>query len=264
MASVLRIIATILIFVFHYQGQTIGVTPDFRLDKIGIFIFVVISGYFSFRASIAPLKWLIKRVKQIMIPYWIVIALVLIVNSYVGYKDTNIWKNLIVFFGGSLFLKNPVYVISWFITYILLLYLCVFFYFTIKPSYLKLFFLFLSGAVFYLFKIGNIYYFIGFFSGLFFGKFWKQKQTNQRCSETKNVVGQYLYIVQNHSYSFFLLHGGILKLVFDVFMLSGVSAFIFSFLITTIFSVYHKKLSDFFITKVTIYQNKLKNQELYT
>jgi hypothetical protein len=245
-ASIMRITATLLIFLFHFLCLS-GFKTTYQIDKIGIFFFILISGYFSFQSGISPLKWFIKRIKQILIPYWLVISVVLIANSYIDYKDTDFLKNLIIFFGGSLFLENPVYVISWFITYILLLYFCVFVYYTIKFQYMKYFFIFLVAVLFYTFKIGNIYYFVGFFSGLFFRTFReKQKNVtyNNHQNSKNNIVSHYLFIIQSHSYSFFLIHGGILQLVFHVFLLTGLSAFTTSFFMTAIISIYHKMLSD--------------------
>jgi len=254
MASILRILATILIFVFHYRG--LEGLPKYPIDKIGIFIFVLISGYFSFQPHIAPARWFLRRVLQIMTPYWSVIFVVLVVNAVYGYKDVNFITNIIIFFGGSLFVENPVYVISWFITYILLLYLCLAVFLSIKYTWTKIFFLFLCGAFFVDNGIGNVYYFIGFFLGFFINKFFKNKLHSKHNNNIFRIINVYLYKIQNHSYSFFLIHGGVLKLVFNIFLFNGMLALILSFLITSIISVYHKKFSDLCISSINQYFGK--------
>jgi len=244
LASVIRIIATILIFIFHYL-EVEGIKNSYNIDKIGIFLFVLISGFFAYNSTVYsnPLKWLIKRIKTIIIPYWIVIIIVLIANYVVEYKQTTFLKNTIIFFGGSLFVEDPLYVVSWFITYIMLLYLCVYIYNIITIVHYKYIFILISLFAFYYYNISNPVYFIGFFIGFFYNKYAKHEISNFIvCFFKLDKVNHYLRIVQNHCYSFFLLHGGVLHLVnfFDLF--SGY-IFIISFVFTLILSIIHNYIS---------------------
>jgi hypothetical protein len=253
-ASVLRIFATLLIFVFHFRG--LSDLPKYPIDKVGIFIFLVISGFFAYQPGITPIHWLIKRVKQIMVPYWTVILVVLVVNRIVEYKETDFFTALIIFFGGSLFISNPVYVIAWFITYILLLYFCLFIFLRFQESALSYAFLIVSGLIFWIFEIANPCYFIGFFGGYFLNKFLiNNKQKNIKNSFYSNI-NLFFYTIQNYSYSFFLIHGGILKLTFFFFSFRGFIAFISTFFLTAIISFYHKKLSDFLLAKFSFLEQK--------
>ena len=206
-------------------------------------MFLVISGYFSYQPKVIPSRWILKRIKQIMIPYWIVISIVLVVNTIVNYKETNILKNFIVFFGGSLFVDDPVYVISWFITYILLLYLCVCIFTLFRSPYIKLLYLIFCGALFFLYKIGNLYYYIGFFLGYFVRYFYSTKKIENLRIKKFDRINIFLYQIQNYSYSFFLIHAGVLHLFINLMTLSGMAAFSLSIFVTSALSVCHKKNS---------------------
>lgn len=243
LASIARIIATALIFIFHYRGLN-GLPIDLPIDKLGIFIFVLVSGFFSYQPGTNPYLWLIRRIKQIMIPYWLVISIVLIVNSVVHYKDTTILKNIIIFFGGSLFVDNPVYVISWFITYILILYFCAFILKYLKSIYVKLPYLVVCGFLLYLFNIGNPYYFIGFFSGYILNFLTAGRQWGNYTSNKLQRFNILLYYVQNYSYSFFLIHGGILQLIVNLLGLRGGRALISSIVIASLSALLHKTICD--------------------
>ncbi|WP_028571765.1 acyltransferase family protein [Desulfonatronum lacustre] len=254
-ASILRIFATILIFVFHYRGLS-KLPNDIPIDKIGITTFLLLSGYFSFQPNIPPASWLIKRIKQIMIPYWSVISIVLLVNEIVGYKTTDFFTAIIIFFGGSLFVKDPVYVISWFITYILILYICLFIYLLIDNIFLKLVFIVFSAICLNFAGIKNYLYFFSFYAGYFVHAFFKLN-FNGTSNKLLNKINYILYQIQGHSYSFFLLHGAILKLVFGVFMFRGTMAFMISFLMTSTVSIFHKIISEKIEKFLEYYENKI-------
>lgn len=243
LASIARIIATALIFIFHYRGLN-GLAMDFPIDKLGIFIFVLVSGFFSYQPNKNPSRWLIRRIKQIMIPYWLVISIVLSVNSIIHYKDTTILKNIIIFFGGSLFVDNPVYVISWFITYILILYFCVFVLKHLKSIYVKLPYLVVCGYLLYVFNIGNLFYFIGFFSGYILNYLTAGRQWGHCTTNKLQRLNTVLYYVQNYSYSFFLIHAGILQLIVNLLGLRGGRALISSIVLASVSALLHKTICD--------------------
>ena len=250
-ASCIRIIATALIFLFHFQGLH-GLSWNYHLDKYGIFLFLFISGYFSYQPRTSPNKWLLRRIKQIMIPYWSVMAVVLILNYLYGYKQTTFAKNLIVFFGGSFFIHNPVYVISWFITYILILYFSVYVFRSIKVRAAKTVFLGLLFWAFYLFDFGNKTYLPGFFLGYFLRWFTiRYPRIADRKTVFQKRVSAALYGVQNYCYSFFLIHPGVLLFTVKTLRINKNLSFITAILLTTICSYYHKKISDIIVDKIS-------------
>lgn len=242
-ASIARIIACGMIFVYHHAGlYGKSLNP---LDFYAILIFVFLSGYFSFQNDASNKKfhitWLFRRIKSIMIPYWQVILFVIVVNEICKYKDTTPLKNLIIMLGGSMFLDDPLYVISWFITLILMLYFFIFA-FNISSNKSYKVFIFAIGFTFSV-VLNKYFYFLAFCCGYAF-KPVKEKHIDS--SITLNIsftLSKVFFLIQNYCYSFFLLHGGVLVLLIKVFELSPVNSFIVSFVITLIAAFFHHNFS---------------------
>lgn len=90
----------------------------------GVYIFIILSGYLAGKKVITDWKsWYIKKIKRIMIPYWIVIGICLIYESI--YTQSFNWKIWIVHIlnvqgiFGTAYTTNPL----WFVTLIMILYL---------------------------------------------------------------------------------------------------------------------------------------------
>ena len=235
--SLVRIAAMLWIFIYHYLVMLdIEHYPFFR-SIYAVMVFCFLSGYFSITIKSAPHKWILKRYFRIMIPYWIVMVTMIMANCYVQYKQTTILDTLIILSGGSLFLSDPLYIISWFITLILLLYATVYLY-TVIPSPFK--FVFLALA-FYLFSLKAYAscYFISFFLGLFFRK---NLDKNNRISASKSTfsrkVATSFFKIQGYSYCFFLVHGAVLHLFVKMMMGQPVKIFLLSFVLSGVSSVF--------------------------
>src|SRR3989338_5802046 len=157
-ASVVRIMATLLIFLFHYEGLYKRSLAPF--DMVAITMFLLISGYFSCQHDTSIHKWFIKRLKQILIPYWPIIIFVLLVNHFINYKPTTAFNNVMIFSGLSYFIKDPVYVIAWFITLILIFYIDLYLFRLIKFLLWKIVFFVMSYMIIcFYFHVSAVYFF---------------------------------------------------------------------------------------------------------
>ena len=215
--SIIRIFAVSLIFLFHfckfYQF------PTYLIDFYGIGLFCFISGYLCYQKNVSPHIWLLRRIKSIFIPFWIVIIPALILNHIVGYKESSLINDWIVFIGGAWFLSDPVYVISWFITLIMLFYFTIYIVQLNKNLVSHLVIIIIAAFVYYYwFPSRTIYYFALFILG-FLLRSLKKKSQGVRIF-LKNIfsrnVGEKLFLLQNYSYSIFLIHGSF-QLLFIIF-----------------------------------------------
>jgi len=225
------------IFIYHYTVMLdIPRFPFFR-SMYAIMVFCFLSGYFSTTIHIAPHKWILKRYFRIMIPYWIVMITMIIANYYVQYKQTTMTDIFIILSGGSLFLRDPLYIISWFITLILLLYATVYLY-TIIPSPYR--FVFLALA-FYLssLKPYAMYYFGVFFIGFFFRK---NLEKNDLFSASKTTlsqqIGPFFFKIQAYCYCFFLVHGAALHVFVRMMKGEPDKIFLLAFILSSVSSIF--------------------------
>ncbi|WP_161788438.1 acyltransferase family protein [Desulfonatronum thiodismutans] len=241
--SLLRIVAAGLIFLFHFLG--LSNLPTYKLDYVALTLFLFISGWFSLGIFKIPSHtWLFKRLKRIMIPYWGVIVPVLIANRIVDYKETSIFSDLLVFLGLGLFVDNPVYVISWFITLIVYYYILLFIIVNAKYVTLRLSIIILGYFAAILIFNSHWAYYFGFFIGLashiIINKFsFKFTNISSRFYESAN---SFVFSIQNYSYSFFLTQGAALIFTFKVLNLGGVSSLLASLTLTGILTYIHHNL----------------------
>ena len=235
--SLVRIGAMLWIFIFHYLIMLDVACYPFSESMYPIMIFCFLSGYFSTTINVAPQKWIVKRYFRIMVPYWIVMVTMIIVNYYVQYKKTTPVEITIILSGGSLFLHDPLYIISWFITLILLLYATVYLYTLIRSPYKWLF----LAIAFYLSlqKPYATYYFVSFFLGFFFRK---QLDKKDRISAEKSrfsvKISSFFFKIQAYTYCFFLVHGAALHLFIKMLKGQPVKIFFLSFVLSGISSVF--------------------------
>lgn len=245
--SVLRIIATILIFIFHFQG--LYGFQNKNIDLIGISLFCLISGFLAYPINSPTGTWFKKKYIQTMVPYWLIIIFVIIINYYVGYKHKQIYELVIIFFAGGMFVEKPLYVIAWYITFILSLYGMFALWSSGKNIYMKSFYLILSIAIYILIIKHPYQYALSFISGIILKKISLQKKTNSK--KIQSNFNKILFLVQNRCYSFFLIHGGVLLFFVKVVPLSPVMCFILSFFLTTILTYCHYEISNSIIIKFT-------------
>lgn len=202
--SVARMIATFGIFVFHYFSL-LG-KAQHRLDFYSIMLFCFISGYLAKINTHNRSSWFIKRYFSIMIPYWFVIIPVVATNQIYHYKQVTYLSVIVTIIGGNLFLNNPVYVIAWYITFILLIYVYAVLE-TAMPAKGKIFFMVISTAAFSIVFHKGLY-FVAFILGSRISFWAPVERTNNRTPAREALVNTFLS-VQKYCYPFFLVHGAV-------------------------------------------------------
>lgn len=227
--SIFRIFATTCIFTYHILGQYDF--PTYHLEDIAIVIFCFLSGYFSPRNC--DWVWLKQRVLGVMIPYWLVIIPVLIVNKFFSYKEVTIISQIITLFGGNLFLDEPVYVIAWYVTFVLLLYLftCIQ---TITSSMMLRIVLWIVGYIVLYINFNLQNYFIAFGVGFVFEKI---------CPIPSKRDGS-IFWIQGRCYHFFLVHGGFIVFLKYYSHFDMVKLLILSAILSCIGAVLLEKMSS--------------------
>ena len=85
--SIVRIVSMFMILICHFcneMGNKLGSVLG-QTFNVGVFIFIIISGYLFGKKNIdKPANWIIKRIKKIMIPVWIWVAVVNIIYLLKG------------------------------------------------------------------------------------------------------------------------------------------------------------------------------------
>ena len=231
--SILRLIATAGIFLFHILG--IYNLNNKYIDFISILIFCFLSGFLGAKVDVQPHKWIVKRFFSIMIPYWLIIIPVVIINRIIHYKNTTIFMDLITIAGGNLFLKNPVYVIAWYITFVLLLYL---FLYIKSISRLPEIFIWPIGYYIIGYFFNKDWYFISFAFGYLLSRNISYPIKSIRF-ETR--IGLILFDIQKHCYSFFLVHGGIILFLYHILKMSMLNSIIWGILLSSFFVFFGRK-----------------------
>ena len=243
--SGLRIFATSGIFIFHLLG--LYDKNNKGIDYISILIFCLLTGYLSYRIKPGSYVWLKKRFLSILIPYWIVIVPALIINRIVCYKNTSILSDFITLLGGNMFLKTKVYVIAWYITFVLLLYCFIFFQSFFTNYFLKAL-AWLAGFLVFSMILNQSHYFISFGLGFFLASFLPPADKNQT---KRTTLSNFIVILQDHCYSFFLIHGGVLIFLYNICKINFSSSFLFGFGLSIIGSIILNKIVKNLIERAT-------------
>jgi len=254
-ASLLRILATLGIFIYHFtklSGNNVR-----GLDFISILIFCFLTGYLSVGIRSQPLTWLIRRIFSIMLPYWFVIIPLLCINRIISYKETSMAMDLITILGGNLFLNNPVYIMAWYITFVLLLYIFVFVQ-SMAKNVIQLLLIWVSAILFGELVLHMLDYFMAFSFGLIFSII---HHPPQKSVSQKNYMGKILFFLQDKCYSFFLIHGAVLLLLFNSnFLNNKFFIFIFGFLFSGFSAVFLRKITQ---PLIVILVNKTESTILF-
>lgn len=174
-----------------------------------------------------------------MIPYWIVIIPALLLNRLISYKDTSFGADVITFLGGNLFLSVKIYVIAWYITFILMLYGFVFFQSLAKSFLIKAFGWIIGFSIFH-FVLNEEWYFISFGIGFFFAIILPPPD---KTIARKGKLNNMLFVIQNHCYSFFLLHGGVLLFLSKICELDFLESFILGLILSIFGAVALNKIA---------------------
>lgn len=118
--SVARVAATLAIFVSHYLGLI--ELDQYRVTFWALPTFAFLSGYLGQARNTSRVRWAARRYLSIMIPHSVVIVPVIIANWAFQYKPVSLSAGAVTFLGGNLFLDSPLYVITWSVTFVLMLY----------------------------------------------------------------------------------------------------------------------------------------------
>lgn len=228
--SVARLAATTGIFVFHYLGL-LG-RYQYHLDLYAIVVFCFLSGYLAHLGANKGLtEWTLQRYFAIMLPHWLVIFPVILANKLYHYKDVSTLSVMVTILGGSIFLANPLYVITWYVTFVLLLYAYALLDHLATP--LQRIVLFGLGLAVFSVELHRGYYFVAFFIGL--------RLSNWNLSPRREVHTRHLatalFRVQQYCYPFFLVHGAVLLFFLNRTALSGFDFFSVAFVTSAIFAV---------------------------
>jgi len=244
--SILRIFATIWIFIFHYLVM-MGIKPSYFSSFYAISGFCFLSGYFAVTNS--PNNWIIRRYFRIMLPYWIVMVAIMAINYLMPYKKVTFIDGLISLMGGSLFLNDPLYIISWFITLILILYLSVYL-FSITPVPVN--FMVLLGTLYFLSSIKHAaLYMIIFYTGFFLSKFEFKNKRPKPVRFRSEKLNKILYSTQKFSYCFFLVHAAVLHLFMRTLRDGKIHIFVFSFLLSILSALILYELDQVIRSKIS-------------
>jgi len=244
--SIARILATLGIFIFHLLGLY-GMNNRW-IDFVSISIFCFLSGYLSFSINYQRknLIWIYSKIASIMIPYWFVIIPVLILNRLYSYKETSLLSDFLSFCGFSLFLENPVYVISWYITFIVMIYIFIYIQHFFSNFYAKIA-IWIIGFIYFGSFLLMPYYFLFFSLGFFLSKIINPP--DKKIIEN-NWLGKILYSLQDTCFAFFLVHGGILLLLTVEFRMTIYSTFIWGILLSGIGAIVVRRITKHLTVKV--------------
>ncbi len=242
--SLARIIACGCIFLYHFL--VLHHAPTYGLATWGLGIFFFLSGWFSVSVKESPWTWFLKRLRRILIPYWPVIILVLVANRVVGYKETTLLNDILTFLGFSLFVDDPVYVISWFITIMILLDFSLYLFHRLTARWLKAVYLAALIVTFNYFlpELHNALYlfYIGHYLNVV-SQSWPS--LNQWLAERHvwyRVINSAAFRVQNYTYSFFLIHGAVLIFTIRFLGITGSPSLLMTVTLSLIAAYIHNRV----------------------
>jgi hypothetical protein len=169
-----------------------------------------------------------------MVPYWLVIIPVMAANQIVQYKQLSSVQCGITLLGGNLFLENPLYVIAWYVTFVLILY---------AYAYLESFFhsyqiviCMFIGVMLFFFWLGNYNYFLVFLIGLRMSDGWRSENAGGGDGLWRQV-SLWLFVIQRYCYAFFLVHGAVLLCLVKKTNVSEAALFLIGFFLSAVLAV---------------------------
>lgn len=253
--SLLRIAAALGIFTYHFS--MLSGNHNEGLFLISIYIFCFLTGYLSYSIYRHPLYWLVRRFYSIMIPYWFIIIPALLINRIISYKETSLAKDIASLLGGSLFIDDRVYMISWYITFVLLLYLFVFLQSAAENTTQSLL-TWLLGILFFSLILQMPDFFMLFATGLILSRIHPPPP---KGFSQNNYPGKFLFYLQDKCYAFFLIHGGVLLLLIKSDYLSEkTDIFISGFLLSGLGALLLRKLTQPILTLLI---DKTENMRIF-
>jgi peptidoglycan/LPS O-acetylase OafA/YrhL len=244
--SVARIVATLAIFVFHYLGL-LGLY-QYRLSMWALFTFAFLSGYLANARNVPRVQWAVKRYLSVMIPHWLVIGPVLVANWATHYKPISPSAALVTFLGGNLFLENPLYVITWYVTFVLLLYA----YLLVDSFFAGWKRLVVTAAGFMVFGrwLGCGEYYLPFTVGLYLAA-WVPPAPRLSRGEVARRAAPALFKLQQLCYPFFLVHGAVQLAMIRVTGLTPLLLFAASLSTTILLAAVLQRMADQLMRRAT-------------
>lgn len=245
--SLARLIATIVIYIFHYM-RLLGYS-GYRLDFYAILAFCFLSGYFIRINKADKYKWIIKRYLAIMIPYWLVIFPIVVLNQLFNYKENlSASEYIVTIIGGNMFLDNPIYVIAWYVTFIIILYGYAFIESFCETWSMKI--IAMASALLLFIYLEKWCYFLVFLIGLRMSTLcpigWPKESDRLWIA-----IASTLFVSQKYCYSFFLVHGAVLLFFCHTAFFSQVTIFFVSFVTTLMLSIVLCNISTSIISYVS-------------
>jgi hypothetical protein len=237
--SVARIAATFAIFLFHYLGL-LGLNQH-RLSMYALDTFLFLTGYLAQHRHTSRLRWAAKRYFSVMIPYWLIIGPALVANWVAHYKPITPGAVAVTLMGGNLFLANPVYVITWYVTFVLLLYG----YLLVDSCFSGVSRLVVTAAGYVVFDVwlDRAEYFIPFILGMYIGGLVPPRPVAARSLVGRRAA-RALFTMQRLCYPFFLAHGGLQLALVRFTSWSPVTLFVVSLTATIAASVVVELVSE--------------------
>ena len=259
--DIIRFLAISLIFLHHYC-KTIGVVNNYDLAAvIGIALFVFISGYLALAASTPdrrPLHWFLRKFFKILIPYWLIFHPLIVLNSILHFKHYNIHNYLFELLGLQLFIE-PLYDATWFITYILILYLVIALSQLLKKLKLIILPAFLITTTYLIYQFTTFSYLkdnlfawaLCFFVGSVLGQRYKIRDFFYLSK--KFTLTPLLEFSSRIGYTFYLIHGPILFSMNKLLTKQPELLFLISVSLTIIFANCVEKLASRINHYITFY-----------
>jgi hypothetical protein len=164
----------------------------------------------------------------------LVIFPVIVANQVFQYKPVGLWTQIVTILGGNLFLDNPLYVIAWYVTFVLLLYV-----YAVAESFCnswqKIICMAVGAALFYSGSfVGK--YFIAFIVGLRLSD-WRPLRSSAEVGNARRRIASFLFVIQRYCYRFFLLHGAVLLIFAKKAAVSAHGLFWLSLTATAVLSI---------------------------
>ncbi len=249
--SVVKIFATLLIFTFHYKKLLVP-SFSYTMALVAIALFVFIAG-FLIKSARSPENWLYTRLLSICLPYWLILIPLILINYLIKYKEVSILSLIIQFLGGSLFIQNRLFTISWFVTFIIGFYLIGYIIKKLKKfKIINLISLLILLNLIFIQFIGLDFLLI--WSACFLlGYLMRNLNLLNFLSKIPiNAKLNYIFFrINQHTYSFFLVHGPILLFLINMLKLSPLLSLIYGLSASIIVSLILFYISNKIIGKIS-------------
>lgn len=123
----IRAISCILVLIYHLSGYWYDGHGIWSWCNIGVQVFFFLSGYLAaIRKSDYNFKWVLRKLKRVLIPYWVYLTFIIPVIFLLDSSKISIWKVLVTISGFiGLFWDYKIEPIGvlWFVSYILICYM---------------------------------------------------------------------------------------------------------------------------------------------